>query len=158
MQVQSQHFYQLTPASKGKRFLAFVIDFLPFVLIGYLIAHLTFHLYDLAAAADAPNATSRDKLLFSFGNWVARMIGYALWIAYCFLLDYSPLQGSIGKRLMGIKVVDLEGRPLGWKQSLVRNLGKWLGLLMFITYLYIFIDKNRQALHDKIAKTLVVGR
>lgn len=62
-----------------------------------------------------------------------------------------------GKRLLGIRVVRLDGEPLGWWAAFERFGGYAAsfatGLLGFAQ---IFWDANRQAIHDKIVHTAVV--
>jgi uncharacterized RDD family membrane protein YckC len=62
-----------------------------------------------------------------------------------------------GKRLVGIRVIRLDGRPVGWWLSFER-FGSYFasfstGLLGFAQ---IFWDRNRQALHDKAVETVVI--
>jgi len=62
-----------------------------------------------------------------------------------------------GKRLAGIRVVQLDGKALGWWASFERFGGYgasiFTGLLGFAQLLW---DRNRQAMHDKICETVVV--
>ena len=63
---------------------------------------------------------------------------------------YTP-----GKRLLGIRVVDKETRePIGWRRALVRRL-MFVVEALVLGYLLMFWDKNRQALHDKPARSIV---
>jgi hypothetical protein len=62
-----------------------------------------------------------------------------------------------GKRLLGMRIVRLDGRPLGWWSALNRFGGYaasiFTGLLGFFE---MFWDDNRQAMQDRIAATVVV--
>lgn len=62
-----------------------------------------------------------------------------------------------GKRLMGIRVLRLDGKPITWWIAFNRFGGQaasiFTGLLGFFE---MFWDENRQALHDRIAWTVVV--
>lgn len=62
-----------------------------------------------------------------------------------------------GKRMLGVRVVRLDGRPIGWWAAFERFGGYaasiFTGLLGFFQVLW---DRNRQALHDKIVETVVV--
>jgi hypothetical protein len=61
------------------------------------------------------------------------------------------------KRLMGIRVIRLDAKPVTWLMAFERFGGYFAsastGLLGF---LQIFWDRNRQALHDKVAETVVI--
>jgi uncharacterized RDD family membrane protein YckC/DNA-binding transcriptional MerR regulator len=62
-----------------------------------------------------------------------------------------------GKRLLGVRIVRLDGKSLGWWSALNRFGGYaasiFTGLLGFFE---MFWDDNRQALQDRIAATVVV--
>jgi len=66
-------------------------------------------------------------------------------------------QATIGKKLVAIKVTNLQGLPPSLQQVIYRNLCKILSTLPFFAgYFYLFLNKKQQALHDKLASTLVV--
>lgn len=66
-------------------------------------------------------------------------------------------QATIGKKLLSITVTNTQGLAPTLKQTIVRNLSKILSTIPFFTgYLYLFLNKKQQTLHDKIADTLVV--
>lgn len=62
-----------------------------------------------------------------------------------------------GKRLLGLRVIRLDGKPVGWWMAFERFGGYaasiFTGLLGFAQILW---DRNRQAIHDKISETVVV--
>jgi uncharacterized RDD family membrane protein YckC len=62
-----------------------------------------------------------------------------------------------GKRLLRIRVIRLDGKPIGWWNAFNRFGGYaasvFTGLLGFLE---MFWDHNRMALHDRIASTVVV--
>jgi hypothetical protein len=62
-----------------------------------------------------------------------------------------------GKRLLGIRVVRLDGSPIGWWAAFERFAGYAAGLATgLIGFVQIFWDDNRQAIQDKISETVVV--
>lgn len=88
---------------------------------------------------------------------------YLLWLLvapfYYASLESSEWQATVGKRLIGIKVVDLEGRRIGFG----RALGRWFAaslsyLTCYIGFLLAALTERKQALHDFVAGTLVVDR
>lgn len=71
--------------------------------------------------------------------------------------EASPKQGTIGKILLNIKVTDLGGHRIRLGNSFGRNSAKLLSVMtLFIGYLYSFLNKKQQCLHDLMADTLVV--
>jgi uncharacterized RDD family membrane protein YckC len=62
-----------------------------------------------------------------------------------------------GKRLLGIRVVRLDGRPLGYWMSFERYGGYAASLFTGLEgFARIFWDPNRQALEDRLAGTVVI--
>lgn len=62
-----------------------------------------------------------------------------------------------GKRLLGIRVVRLDGRPLGYWVSFERFGGYAASLFTGLEgFARILWDRNRQALEDKLAETVVI--
>jgi len=73
------------------------------------------------------------------------------------ILEGSKKQASIGKMLIGVKVTDEQGKPIGYGRSIARNLAKLIGIVTLgIGFLSGFFDRRQQCLHDKIAGTLVI--
>lgn len=63
-----------------------------------------------------------------------------------------------GKRLLGIRVRQLDGTPLSWWESFERAGGYAAGFATgLLGFAQVVWDPNRQAIHDKIAETVVVS-
>lgn len=80
------------------------------------------------------------------------------WAAIYFTGFLAMMRGQTpGKRVIGIRVIRLDGKPLGWWISFERFGGYAaslsVGLLGFFQILW---DRNRQGLHDKACETVVV--
>lgn len=121
------------------------------------------------ARADATRAERRledvrDELrrrsgVRSFITFVADDLGLGFgWAGLYFTAFLALWKGRTpGKRLLGMRVIRLDGRPLGWWASFERFGGYGAsivtGLLGFAEILW---DRNRQGMHDKIARTVVV--
>ncbi len=64
---------------------------------------------------------------------------------------------TIGKKFLKIKVIQTSGEPLNYKIAFIR----WAGYLIsefaiFLGFIWVVFDKNKQGWHDKIAGTYVV--
>jgi hypothetical protein len=84
-------------------------------------------------------------------------IGFG-WTALYFTAFLALWNGRTpGKRLVGIRVIRLDGKPLGWWNAFERFGGYAAaistGLLGFLQILW---DRNRQGIHDKVAGTVVI--
>lgn len=64
---------------------------------------------------------------------------------------------TIGKRIMGVRVIKTDGSRLNTVDAIIRYLGYSVNSLIFaLGWLWAFIDVNRQGWHDKLANTYVV--
>ena len=68
----------------------------------------------------------------------------------------SRWQATVGMRMMGIYITNMEGGRIGIIRGLLRHVAEFLSALLFmIGYLLILVTPKRQALHDMIASTTV---
>jgi uncharacterized RDD family membrane protein YckC len=76
---------------------------------------------------------------------------------YWILADASPYQGSLGKRMLGLKVVDWQGRRLTLVTAAGRNLLKVLSaVIVLVGFMMAGWTRHKQALHDLIVGAFVV--
>ena len=76
---------------------------------------------------------------------------------YSALLESSSWQATVGKKVLGIRVTDLEGRRIGFGRATGRHFGKIISqMICFIGFIMAAFTERRQALHDMIAGTLVL--
>jgi uncharacterized RDD family membrane protein YckC/Tfp pilus assembly major pilin PilA len=126
------------------RLAALVIDYVIFILIALLLGTV---LSGLAALV------SRE--------WVplAMLLGYVGAILYRPLLESSSRQATLGQSATSIKVTDEQGQRVSFGRALGRFLAHLLsGLTLGFGYAMAVFTSKRQALHDKIAGTLVVKK
>ena len=122
-------------ASAGQRFGAWLVD----AVIGTLVV--------VVAGA--------------LGIWLGvGFITYLIVIVYAVVyLGMVATQGqSPGKKAIGIKIVRVDGSSLGFGGMLIREIvGKLVSsLIIYLGYIWILFDGQRQGWHDKIASTYVV--
>src|SRR5665647_712836 len=131
-------------ASFKNRSLAFLIDF---ALIFAITAAITF-LPDILALSVANFISNRVSTLFSI------IVGL-LWL-YSTLLEGFNGQ-SIGKRIIGLKVVRTDGKKMSYDHAAVRNFGKVLPLLPFdLIYGWRIKNSSFMRYFDKFAGTTVI--
>ena len=81
-------------------------------------------------------------------------IGYWLYEA---LLTSSAWQGTVGKRILRLKVTDEAGNRIGFGRATSRFFAKLLSYLIFyIGFIMAAFTDRKRALHDMIAGTLVM--
>ena len=112
---------------------------------------------DTLAAALERAKEQRGVRTFITGFFDDLGLGFG-WAAIFFTAFLALMRGQTpGKKMLGIRVIRLDGKPLGWWISFERFGGYaaslTLGLLGFLQILW---DRNRQGLHDKACETVVV--
>jgi uncharacterized RDD family membrane protein YckC len=135
---------QLPLASFKNRFFAFMIDFSLMLAITMAITYLP-QIFSLGTVS-----------LFSSGTSQVLFITIGLLWVYSTLLEGFNGQ-SLGKRLLGLKVVRTDGKKMSYDHAAVRNFGKVLPLLPFDLFVGFRI-KNCTFLRyfDKFAGTTVI--
>lgn len=64
---------------------------------------------------------------------------------------------TVGKWLLGIRVVSADGGPVSLGRAMLRLVGYLLSALpLYAGFLWVLIDPQRRALHDRLARTFVV--
>ncbi len=82
-----------------------------------------------------------------------------IWWLYYAVMESSALQATLGKKLLGIQVVDLYGNRTGFWRASVRNFAKVVSsLFFFLGFMIIDFTKYKQGMHDMIARTLVIKK
>lgn len=86
------------------------------------------------------------------------VLAVALWIAY-YTVSEARFGASLGKRLVGIKVVGEDGARLGLMGAVVRNVVRLVDLWFFylIGFVAAWASPRNQRLGDRLARTLVVS-
>jgi len=106
--------------------------------------------------------TVNKKPVYSIIEWVKGIIndlglGFG-WATFYFTVFIALANGqTLGKKIFGIKVLQLDGTPLSLWDSFGRYGGYGAGLATgLLGFLQIYWDPNRQAIHDKISATVVI--
>jgi uncharacterized RDD family membrane protein YckC len=81
-----------------------------------------------------------------------------LGLGYFGYLEGSPSGQTIGKRAVGIRVIDFQtGGALGFGRALVRYLMRIVSAFAcLLGYLWMLWDPEKQTWHDKVANSVVV--
>jgi uncharacterized RDD family membrane protein YckC len=108
-----------------------------------------------------------DGVIFAIVNVVlslaidddaAGLIAFVLGLAYYIVLEGGTTGQTIGKRLVGIRVVSAaNGGPLGYGSATVRYFGRILSSIpILLGYFWMLWDGEKQTWHDKLAGSYVV--
>ncbi len=134
-------------ANFGHRLVAYMIDGLLLSACGWILGFI-FGFGYVSAFGVARGAEVMGNSLAVIAAW--------LYFAGC---ESSKHQGTIGKRIVGIRVSSQDGGRVTFGKATIRHFSKILSsIILGIGFLMIFFTKKRQALHDKIAHTVVIRR
>ncbi len=65
---------------------------------------------------------------------------------------------TVGKKIMGLRVVTVSGSPLDAQKAFIRAISKVLSFaVFFLGFLWMLWDSQAQTWHDKLADTNVVA-
>jgi len=82
---------------------------------------------------------------------------YVLFMYLYFIFFFSTTGQTVGKAIMGLRVVTTDGKRMGVKRSFIRTLCYTLSLAPFgLGFLWVLGEDRRRAWHDKIAHTYVL--
>ena len=150
------HDWGTSPARWRIRFLASIIDFT--IIIGLFIF---FGLIRLYLADYQLEALKWHGLEIPFGFFFISLPAFGFLLVYFIVCEYV-YSTTIGKKMLGLLVVDESGIKISWTQSFIRNITKVPFLTSFLPFdflLGILSEKTRgrqQRVLDFIAGTLVV--
>jgi uncharacterized RDD family membrane protein YckC len=91
---------------------------------------------------------------------------FILWAVYLSYFTYFIGKSGYtpGKKSMGLKVVNSDGKVIGYGKAYIRylilsiyNLGTIGGVIFIISAVMAIADKRRRTLHDRFCKTIVVS-
>jgi uncharacterized RDD family membrane protein YckC len=82
---------------------------------------------------------------------------YLLFLYLYFIFFFSTTGQTVGKAIMGLRVVTTDGKRMGVKRSFIRTLCYTLSLApLGLGFLWVLGEDRRRAWHDKIAHTYVL--
>jgi len=135
-------------ATVGQRIGAFLIDYIGwYLLVSNLVVSTGIVVLppDYRLGGSVPPAMLQLSLI---------MLGSFL--VYNTLCEVTGLKGSIGKKILKLVVVDIDGQGLSLPRAFLRNLGVVLSITIWIPFLSIFLSEHRQAWYDSWARTYVI--
>jgi len=122
--------------------------------------------YELADIGSRLIALAIDTLLISFvisvltagsRSFWGTLIGLMIGAGYqWYFLTHNKGQ-TIGKRLLGVRVVRLDGQPLTGVDAVIRYAGYYINTaLLSLGWVWALFDGRHQGFHDKLVNTVVV--
>lgn len=129
-----------------------------FILMG--IIDQVIPVWEEAELGYLPDAESGIAIGFDFVlNSLGTVVFLLVYWVYSALMESSRRQATLGKMALAIRVTDLDGDRIGIAQAAGRNLAKILSLATFaIGFAMAGWTRRKQALHDLLARTLVISK
>jgi uncharacterized RDD family membrane protein YckC len=138
------------------RLVAVIIDTI-FILIVILGAATVVRF--VLGAPVGPGAAKYGVKVFSRGHGIIILICILVPWLYWALMESSPQQATLGKMALGLKVTDLQGKPISFGKATGRYFGKLVSeLIFYVGFMMAGWTEKKQALHDIMAGTLVVRK
>ena len=140
----SDVFKELLIARWSERFIAWLIDFLIISSISAAIVASIFGTLDV-------EWTENTMFSESISYIPASLLFFGYWI----ILEYKTGQ-SIGKKILHLKVVNIDGEPPSILGVIISSFGKSFLLPIDIILGLIFTNQKRQRIFNKIGDTIVI--
>lgn len=132
-----------------KRVAAYLLDSIFYTIAYYVV------LLSLTAVVIHNLPQAKQDLAAGLVSAFVTLGGFLFYFVY---LEASSWQATPGKKIMGVKVTDLNGNRISFWRSLGRHLGMTLSsLILGIGYLMCAWTEKKQCLHDMLAGCLVVN-
>ena len=129
---------------------ASLLDFLIIIVAGVFLGFIVWLLWEYIVRGN--NYRDVDILIIPF---IVIIVGWPYSAAY----ESSFRQATLGKMAVRIKVTDMNGQKINFGKATIRYFGKFVSaIIIYIGYIMVVWDKKKQALHDKMAGTLVYER
>ena len=160
------------PGGFWRRLAAWIVDGI-LVLAGFFIVgiYLWPDLVETTSLVSEVDGARLETVRYAPTMLGAAVLGIAFW-AYVALQECGPAQATLGKRMLGLRVTDLEGARISLVTASLRSWPRWLpGILGVIgvldaiaalaalaACLAVAFTRRKQGLHDMMARCLVVRR
>ena len=102
-------------------------------------------------------STSTHSEMLSVTSGLGLVIGISVRWLYFTVSESSSWQATLGKKMFGLKVTDVEGNKIGFGKANGRYWSKIITALI-LGYIMVAFTKKKQGLHDIIAGTLVIKK
>lgn len=153
----SRGVFTILYAGFWKRFVAIGIDVV-ILSISYLIISFILSIVIVGIVHLTDNSFESEVSISSLLPVIFQLLsGLTTWL-YFGLFEKSKYQATLGKMILGIKVVNRSMERIGFGRAVARY---WLRLLCNLTlgigYIVIGFTKYKQGIHDMIAGTYIVN-
>lgn len=83
-------------------------------------------------------------------------LGLVIFFAYYLVLEMTPIQATLGKYMLNLKVTNRRGRRINFGDNIMRNIGRFCTVCtIFSAYLLVLIREDKKSLNELISDTYV---
>jgi uncharacterized RDD family membrane protein YckC len=141
----------------GRRFLATLLDGILLSIVDGIISVL------FLSGSFTTGATIGKMMIFANGYHASSLSDVLLILVPClyFIVLEATLGATIGKMILGIRVVMADGSPMSRGAALIRNLLRIIDVLptaYLVGAIFIWTSSTKQRIGDRVAHTVVVRR
>lgn len=134
----------------GACFIDLIVMMIPSFIIFIIISAFIRYSIPVTNLRELENLTIISTILYYIVS------GIAGWF-YCAALESSAWQGTIGKKLLGLKVIDSDGNRISFGTATGRYVAKFIAAIpLGMGIIEIAFSEKKQGLHDCMAGTYVV--
>ena len=134
------------------RFAAQFVDGLVLIIPNFLLSQI----YQVIVSQQANLGQPLPAVIVTLQTGATQFL--LQWI-YCAVMESGPWQATVGKRALGVVVVDYAGNRISFGRASGRFFGKLLSaIILGIGYFMAGWTARKQALHDSMAGTLVIKK
>ncbi|SFC03172.1 Uncharacterized membrane protein YckC, RDD family [Bacillus sp. OV322] len=157
-------FAELTKHEEKKEFGGFWIRAAAYLIDGIIVGIPVYAIYFVITMVimgaangffDEPLSDS-DSAAIIIGMIILFLITLIAVTLYFSFMHSSKWQATLGKKLIGLKVTDLEGKRISFWRAFGRFFAMYLSGIFYIGYIMAAFTEKKQSLHDLIAGTVVV--
>ncbi|OXM13174.1 RDD family protein [Paenibacillus herberti] len=98
-----------------------------------------------------------DKILFDLNSFILLILIISPLIIYEIICEVI-FQRSVGKKVMGLSIINLEGKRFGFSKIIMRNLLRMLDHGLFLGCIFILFTRKKQRIGDILAGAIVVDQ
>ena len=142
------------------RLCAYLLDIAPILLLTVGFYYIFFGFDN--TLSNYTQSAGRDvsaRRAFVIQRNQIRDISFLVYLIYSCGMDASVVQGTHGKRLMKIKVVDAEGQRISIFRSIGRNAAKFISCVALgLGILWAIFSSRNLTWHDSLSQTSVTER
>jgi len=145
---------QAVPSAASMNYAGFWIRFLALIIDGVIISVVASlfglnHVAPVSVGYSAMYSSSASMYLSNPGQ---------MWLSLIYVVGFWIWKSATpGKMILGLKIVDAEGKSITWQKAAIRYIGFIIsGAVICLGFIWAAFDAKKQGWHDKLAGTFVV--